>query len=103
MGKIGTHITLKCANCGGNHQVTAFSCSARLKAQAEGSKEKVKKSKSKSKQPAIDWAFEEKPAVRPSDIECDAKVISYTRDLEEEAFGLKLLEGNMPEDSQNNR
>ena len=54
VGKNGTHITLKCANCGGNHQATAFRCSARLKAQAEGSKEKVKKSKSKDKQPAID-------------------------------------------------
>ena len=34
-GKICAHVTPKCANCGGNHQATAFKCPAWLKAQSE--------------------------------------------------------------------
>ncbi len=42
MGKICTHVTPKCANCGAKHQATAFRCPARLKAQAEVWKAKDK-------------------------------------------------------------
>lgn len=51
MGKICTHVTPKCANCGEKHQATAFKCPARLKAQSEAWKEKSKKSEAKNKQP----------------------------------------------------
>ena len=39
-GKICTHVTPKCANCGGNHQAIAFKCPARLKALSDAWKEK---------------------------------------------------------------
>ena len=48
-GKICGHVTPKCANCGGNHQATAFKYPAWLKARSETWKES-KKSQPKDKQ-----------------------------------------------------
>ena len=42
-GKICIHVVPKCANCGGNHQATAFRCPARQKAQAVAWKNRSKK------------------------------------------------------------
>ena len=42
-GKICIHVVPKYANCGGNHQATAFRCPARQKAQAVAWKNKEKK------------------------------------------------------------
>ncbi len=90
-----TNITLKYANCVGNHQATAFKCLAPLKIQVE-------KFKAKDKQPAIDKTFKEDPTLGPIGMKLDTKVISYARNLEEKSSGLSSLEDNMPEDLQNN-
>ena len=41
--EIGIYVVLKYANCGGNHQATAFRCPAKQKAQAVAWKSKAKK------------------------------------------------------------
>ena len=74
MGKICTHVTPKCANCGGSHQATAFKCPARLKAQAEAWREKAKKSQAKDKQPATYADSEEEPEVGSNKMELDTAV-----------------------------
>lgn len=110
VGKMYIHIKLKFANCGENHQATAFKCPARLlnvwfkcparlKTQAGAQNKKLKKFKAKDKPSATDQVFEEVLALGPRSIELDTKVISYTRDLEKESFRLSSLENNMSEDS----
>ena len=47
-GKICIHVVPKCANCGGNHQATAYRCPARQKAQALAWKNKGKKAQEES-------------------------------------------------------
>ena len=94
MGKICTHVTPKCANCGAKHQATAFKCPARLKAQAEAWKEKSKKFQAKDKQPASSTAPEEEPEVAPNEIEVDTSSALWTKNLERLSSELSLLEDN---------
>ena len=92
MGKICTHVTPKCANCGAKHQATAFKCPARLKAQAEAWKEKSKKFQAKDKQPASSTAPEEEPEVAPNEIEVDTSSALWTKNLEQLSLELSSLE-----------
>lgn len=100
--KICTHITPKCANCGGNHQATTFRCPAGLKAQTEAQKERVKKSQAKGKQQAKNEALEEELAIRHSGMEMDTEVASWAKSPEGESSDLSSLEDNAPEDPQEN-
>ena len=100
MGKICTHVTPKCANCGGNHQATAFKCPARLKAQAEAWKEKAKKSQAKDKQPATYAASEEEPEVESSEMELDNAVTLWAKSPQQQSSELSSFEDDMPEDTQ---
>ena len=99
VGKICTHVTPKCANCGGNHQATAFRCPARLKAQAESWREKVKKSQAKGKQPAINEVPEKESVMGSVGMELDTE-LNWAKSPGEQSSDLSSLEDNMPEDSQ---
>ena len=96
MGKIRTHVTAKCANCGGNHQTTAFKCPARLKAQSEAWKEKSKKSHAKDKQPVTHPAPEEELEVRSTEMELDTAVTLWAKSPEQSSE-LSFFEDDMPE------
>ena len=100
MGKICTHVTPKCANCGGNHQAIAFKCSAQLKAQAEAWRKKAKKSQAKDKQPATYIASEEKPEIGSSKMELDTAVTLWAKSPQPQSSELSSFEDNMPEDTQ---
>ncbi len=71
IGKICTHVTPKCANCGTKHQATAFRCPARLKAQAEAWKEKSRKFQAKDKEPNTFIAPEIEPEAGSNEMEVD--------------------------------
>ena len=79
MGKICTHVTPKCANCGGNHQTTAFKYPAKQKAQAEAWRKKAKKSQAKDKQPATYADLEEEPEVGSNEMELDSAVTLWAK------------------------
>ena len=96
MGKICTHVTAKCANCGGNHQATAFKCPARLKAQVEAWKEKFKKSHTKDKQPVSHPAPKEELEVRSTEMDLDTAVILWAKSPEQSSE-LRSFEDNMSE------
>ena len=100
MGKICTHITPKCANCGGNHQATAFKCPARLKAQAEAWREKAKKPQAKDKQPVTFAASEEEPEAGSSEMEVDTLITLWAKSHRQQASELISLEDDMPEEGQ---
>ena len=82
MGKICTHVTPKCANCGAKHQATTFRCPARLKAQAEAWKEKSRKSQAKNKEATTFVASEEEPEAGSSEMEVDTSLTLWTKDTE---------------------
>lgn len=92
MGKICTHVTPKCANCGAKHQATAFKCPARLKAQAEAWREKSKKFQAKGKQPATPTAPEEEPEATSNEMEVDTSSALWTKNLEQLSSDLSSLE-----------
>ena len=91
MGKICTHVTPKCANCGAKHQATAFKCQARLKAQAEAWREKSKKLKVKDKQTAIFTAPEKEPEGGSSKMEVDTSLALWTKNPEQQFADLSSL------------
>ena len=100
MGKICTHVTPKCANCGGNHQATAFKCPARLKAQAEAWKDKVQKSQAKDKQLATDAAPDEEPIIGPSEMELDNAVTLWAKSPRQQSSDLSSFGDDVPENTQ---
>ena len=59
-GKICIHVVPKCANCGGNHQATAFRCPARQKAQAKAWKNKTKKASNREERETIVESHEDR-------------------------------------------
>ncbi len=72
MGKIYTHVTPKCTNCGGKHQATAFRCPARAKAQAEAWKEKSKRLQTKNKRTTSPISVEKEPETTSNEMELDS-------------------------------
>ena len=94
MGKICTHVTPKCANCGGNHQAIAFKCPARLRAQAEAWREKAKKPQVKDKRPAAPPALEEELEVGSTKMEVDTALTLWTNNPEPQSSELSSLEDN---------
>ena len=80
-GKICIHVVPKCANCGGNHQATAFRCPARQKAQALAWRNKGKKAekestnmadkRSKDRENSVESQRDKEVTPKPVDIELD--------------------------------
>lgn len=99
MGKICTHITPKCANCGRNHQATAFKCPARSKAQAKAWREKVQRGQGKDKQPANEESPDERPAPRHK-MEVDNKATNWAKSPREQSSNLSPVRDSALEDSE---
>ena len=80
-GKICIHVVPKCANCGGNHQATAFRCPARQKAHALAWKNNGKKAqeessgiadeRSEDKQSSAEFQENREVTPKPVDMELD--------------------------------
>ncbi len=100
MGKICTHVTPKCANCGAKHQATAFRYPARLKAQAEAWREKAKKTQAKVKQPAASSTPEVELETESNKMEVDAPLTLWTKNLEQQSSELSSLEDDRCESSE---
>ena len=100
MGKICTHVTPKCANCGANHQATAYKCPAWLKAQAEAWREKSQKLQAKDKQPTVSPTLEEEPEERSTKMDLDITVTLWAKSPEQQSLELSLFGDEMPKDSQ---
>ena len=94
IGKICTHVTSNCANCGAKHQATAFRCPARLKAQAEAWKEKFRKFQAKDKESTTFVASEEEPEAGSSKIEVDTFLTLWTKDTKQQSSDLSSLEND---------
>ncbi len=92
MGKICTHVTPKCANCGAKHQATALRCPARLKAQAEIWKEKSRKLQAKDKELATFATPEEEVEAGSNDMEVDTSLALWTQSPEQQSSDLSSLE-----------
>lgn len=97
-GEICTHVTPKYANCGGNHQATAYKCPARLKAQTEAWKKK--KSQAKDKQPACCPAPEEESQPTSTEMDLDTAVTLWAKSLGPESSELSSFNDDIPENSQ---
>ena len=80
-GKICIHVVPKCANCGGNHQATAFRCPARQKAQALAWRNKGKKAekestsmadeRSEDRENSVESQRDKEVTPKPGDMELD--------------------------------
>ncbi len=89
-GKICTHVTPKCANCGGHHQATAFKCPARLRAQMQAWREK---SQSKDMEPTSPMAApEEELEAGSSEMEVDSSLTLWPKSLERQSSELSTIE-----------
>ncbi len=107
-GKICIHVVPKCANCGGNHQATAFRCPARQKAQALSWKNRTKKSQdSGEKETSVEshenreegetsvGDYEDREAT-PNEMELDINT-NWAGSLEEESPDPSSIEEGGPE------
>ncbi len=100
MGKICTHIIPKCANCGGNHQATAFKCPAKLRAQTEAWKKKMEKAQDDQLSVTNDSANEE-PASGEIDMEIDTEVINSAKSPGAQSSCLSSIDDDSSEEAQN--
>lgn len=101
-GKICVHVVPKCANCGGNHQATAFRCPARRKAQSEAWKGKAKKASDIEEQPTANMANEESQATpKPVEMELDIET-NWAKSPEAPSSDLSSIGDNEHEDVQKN-
>ena len=96
MGKICTHVTPKCANCGGKHQATAFRCPARAKAQAEAWKKRSKRLQTKNKRPASPINMEKEPETTSNEMELDSSPALYNENPSSELSSLEDDQFNSP-------
>ena len=96
MGKICTHITPKCANCGRKHQATAFRYPARAKAQAEAWKKRSKRLQTKNKRPASPINMGKEPEITSNKMELDSSPALYNKNPSSELSSLKDNQFNSP-------
>lgn len=100
-GKICVHVVPKCANCGGNHQVTAFKCPARQKAQADAWKGNVKKAHNREEKQLITKKANEDMQATPKLIEMELDTdTNWAKSPEAPTSDLSSVGDNEPEDIQ---
>ena len=106
-GKICIHVVPKCANCGGNHQATAFRCPARQKAQALAWRNKGKKAQEESAGIADERSEDREISVEPQRDRDIPKPVDMELDIPtnwaaspEQSSDLSSIEDNTPENAQ---
>ena len=107
-GKICIHVVPKCANCGGNHQATAFRCPARQKAQALAWRNKAKKAqeensgqadkRSGDRETSVESQEDREVTPKPVDMELDTPTDWAASPGQ--SLDLSSIEDNMPENAQ---
>lgn len=106
-GKICIHVVPKCANCGGNHQATAFRCPAGQKAQALAWRNKGKKAQEESAGIADERSEDREISVEPQRDKDIPKSINIELDIPtdcaaspEQSSDLSSIENNTPRNAQ---
>ncbi len=98
--KICTHVIPTYANCGGNHQATAFQCPAKLKAQTEAWKKKMEKPQLGEKLPVTNNSSDEMPASRQIDMDVDTEFINWAKNPDAQSSGLSSIDDDLSEEAQ---
>lgn len=101
IGKICTHVIPKCANCGGNHQATAFKCPAKLRAQTKAWKKKMEKAQLDEQLPVTYDPAKERPASGQTDMEIDTEVINLAKSPGAQSSCLSSIDDDLSEEAQN--
>ena len=86
IGKIYTHVTSKCANCGGNYQATTFKCPAKLRAQTEAWKKKMKKAQIDEQLSVINNLANNDLTIRQLNIDIDTELLIQEKVLEHSLY-----------------
>ena len=107
-GKICIHVVPRCANCGGNHQATAFRCPARQKAQALAWRNKAKKAQEENpgqtderlddRETSAESQGDREVTPKPVDMELDTPTDWAASPGQ--SSELSSIEDNMPENAQ---
>ncbi len=100
IGKICTHIIPKFANCGENHQATAFKCPAKLNVQTEAWKKKMEKPQLGETLPVANDSYDKRPTSRQIDMDVDTEVINWAKSLNKQSSGLSSRNGDLSEEAQ---
>lgn len=99
--KICTHVTPKCANCGGNHQATAFKCPAKLRAQTEAWKRKMEKAQLDKQLSVTNDPANNDLATRQLDMDIDTEVINSAKSPGAQSSCLSSIDDNLSDEAQN--
>lgn len=98
--KICTQVIPKCANCGGNHQATAFECPAKLRAQTEAWNKKMENSHEVKTLPDPFDSSNNRPRSRQIDMDVNTDAINWAKSPEAESSGLSSVDDNLSEEAQ---
>ncbi len=102
IGKICTHIIPKCANCGGNHQATAFKCPAKLRVQTEASKRKMEKAQLDEQLSVTNDLANNDLTTGRLDIDVNTEVMNSAKSLRAQSLYLNSIDDNLSDEAQNN-